>query len=38
MNNDKRSQPVDLAPVLAILAVLLFFVLGNCGPDMPLPH
>ncbi len=38
MNNDKRSQPIDLAPVLYVVALCLLFILGNCGPDIPLPH
>jgi hypothetical protein len=38
MQNEKRSQPLDLAPVLYVVAVVLLFVLGNCGPQLPMPH
>ena len=38
MQNEKGSQYIDLAPVLYVVAVCLLFVLGNCGPDVPMPH
>jgi len=38
MQNDKRSYVIDLAPLLYVVAFCLLFVLGNCGPDVPMPH